>query len=245
MQGLLPVSEARHYYCSTSRRTREGSSCPGTKLIPREWDSLETGTRELTGEWVVNNDVWKRLKAERRARWHAEMRRKAHTHAGPSRLRYDSGRYDSTRGETPQARVFSSLPTPIYGRTPASGPMPLPGGPGPDALGDMPDPEVEGVPPSRRERVIYYVHGGAYYVGNAATHRLITIGVSKACNARVFGTSLARRDRAPRNHANCSYHISSCARGSVPPSPARCFARIPPAPRSASCYSAREHRHHG
>jgi hypothetical protein len=30
---------------------------------------------------------------------------------------------------------------------------------------------------------------GAYYVGNAATHRLITIGVSKACNARVFGTS--------------------------------------------------------
>jgi hypothetical protein len=31
---------------------------------------------------------------------------------------------------------------------------------------------------------------GAYYVGNAATHRLITIGVSKACNARVFGTSL-------------------------------------------------------
>jgi acetyl esterase/lipase len=37
------------------------------------------------------------------------------------------------------------------------------------------------------ERVIYYIHGGAYYVGNAATHRLITIGVSKACNARVFG----------------------------------------------------------
>lgn len=40
------------------------------------------------------------------------------------------------------------------------------------------------------ERVIYYVHGGAYYVGNAATHRLITIGVSKACNARVFGKSM-------------------------------------------------------
>lgn len=66
------------------------------------------------------------------------------------------------------------------------GPMALPSGP--EATGDMPDPEVEGVPPSRRERVIYFVHGGAYYVGNAATHRLITVGVSKACNARVFGT---------------------------------------------------------
>lgn len=40
---------------------------------------------------------------------------------------------------------------------------------------------------AEKERVIYYVHGGAYYVGNAATHRLVTIGVSKACNARVFG----------------------------------------------------------
>lgn len=48
---------------------------------------------------------------------------------------------------------------------------------------------MEGESPGRRERVIYYVHGGAYYVGNAATHRLITIGVSRACNARVFGES--------------------------------------------------------
>ena len=37
------------------------------------------------------------------------------------------------------------------------------------------------------EKVVYYVHGGAYYVGNASTHRMITIGISKACNARVFG----------------------------------------------------------
>lgn len=31
---------------------------------------------------------------------------------------------------------------------------------------------------------------GAYYVGQAATHRLITIALSKACNARVFGTQV-------------------------------------------------------
>lgn len=45
------------------------------------------------------------------------------------------------------------------------------------------------------EKVVYYVHGGAYYVGNAATHRLVTIGVSKACNARVFGKSLIHLPR--------------------------------------------------
>ena len=37
------------------------------------------------------------------------------------------------------------------------------------------------------ERVIYYIHGGAYYVGNAATHRMVTTGISKVTNARVFG----------------------------------------------------------
>lgn len=63
--------------------------------------------------------------------------------------------------------------------------------------GGVDSPEVDGheenVTTARkvrgREKVIYFVHGGAYYVGNAATHRLVTIGVSKACNARVFGES--------------------------------------------------------
>lgn len=60
---------------------------------------------------------------------------------------------------------------------------------------------MEGESPGRRERVIYYVHGGAYYVGNAATHRLITIGVSRACNARVFGkSSLHTVATADRSH---------------------------------------------
>ncbi|GMK57574.1 hypothetical protein CspeluHIS016_0404080 [Cutaneotrichosporon spelunceum] len=150
----------------------------------RDWDCQETGTRELTGEWVVNNDVWKRLKAERRAKWNAEMRRRARNPVGPSRLRHDSMSSDNSETRSsPPRRIFSSLPTPIYGRTPAISPRLLPRGP--EAM-EMPEPEVEGVPPSRRERVIYYVHGGAYYVGNAATHRLITVGVSKACNARVF-----------------------------------------------------------
>lgn len=40
------------------------------------------------------------------------------------------------------------------------------------------------------ERVVLYLHGGAYYVFNAATHRLITIPLSKYADARVFGASL-------------------------------------------------------
>lgn len=39
------------------------------------------------------------------------------------------------------------------------------------------------------ERVILYLHGGAYYLFNAATHRLITIPLSKYADARVFGAS--------------------------------------------------------
>jgi hypothetical protein len=37
------------------------------KLMRRESDLLETGTRELTGEWVVGTDVWRRLKSQRRS----------------------------------------------------------------------------------------------------------------------------------------------------------------------------------
>ncbi|KIP11685.1 hypothetical protein PHLGIDRAFT_437020 [Phlebiopsis gigantea 11061_1 CR5-6] len=38
----------------------------------------------------------------------------------------------------------------------------------------------------RRERVVLYLHGGAYYTSSAATHRLITIPLSKSLDARLF-----------------------------------------------------------
>jgi acetyl esterase/lipase len=138
----------------------------------------ETGARELTGEWVVGNDVWRRLKAERRARWHAELRRR--TPHGPSRLR------EAIVGDDDALNSVSSTPPRVSRRHNSNSSS----GPGDRETGrDTPEPELEGesaVITSHRERVIYYVHGGAYYVGNAATHRLVTIGVSKACNARVF-----------------------------------------------------------
>ncbi|ODN88482.1 esterase [Cryptococcus wingfieldii CBS 7118] len=105
----------------------------------RQCDLLELGDRELAGEWVVGTEVWKRLKAEKRAR---------------QRHRQGKGK---GRSASPRAgQRFPELATELKNEAGAG------------------------------ERVIYYIHGGAYYVGNAATHRLITIGVSKSCNARVF-----------------------------------------------------------
>ena len=123
----------------------------------RDLDLAETGTRELSGEWVVGTEVWKRLKAERRARQESQRRRR--------------------RG----------LPTP---ENPVSDRRSNSVGHGRDSSDVEVNSEMDGLARksgARGEKVIYYIHGGAYYVGNAATHRLVTIGISKACNARVFG----------------------------------------------------------
>jgi acetyl esterase/lipase len=129
-------------------------------------DLSENGLRELTGEWVVGNDVWKRLKAERRIRSRAEAESKAPLLHQPSPLRNSSYKYEA---RVKPARHSS-------GSTTESSPA-LDGGSGTGT----------GTGSGAGEKVIYYIHGGAYYVGNAATHRVVTIGVSKACNARVFG----------------------------------------------------------
>jgi acetyl esterase/lipase len=132
------------------------------KLMRRESDLLETGTRELTGEWVVGTDVWRRLKSQRRSK-------------------NDGKRATSTsRLTTNNVSRLGRMALNGLGAIRGSG-------------RDSPDMEMDNDSVLGKkggaEKVIYYIHGGAYYVGNAATHRLITIGVSKACNARVFGMS--------------------------------------------------------
>lgn len=49
------------------------------------------------------------------------------------------------------------------------------------------------------ESFVLVVTGGAYYVANAASHRIITIQVSRACNARVLAINyrLAPETRFP------------------------------------------------
>ncbi|KAI1793186.1 Alpha/Beta hydrolase protein [Ganoderma leucocontextum] len=53
----------------------------------------------------------------------------------------------------------------------------------------------------RKERVILYLHGGAYYMFSAATHRLITIPLAKYLDARLFAVDyrLAPETRFPGN----------------------------------------------
>lgn len=108
----------------------------------RDLDVAETGGRQLSGEWVVGTEVWKRLRAEKRAR---QKKQRA------------SPRYNLSPNEENSKQTKIEI-----------------------------EPEALKQKGKASERVIYYVHGGAYYVGNAATHRLVTIGVSKSCNARVF-----------------------------------------------------------
>jgi serine/threonine protein kinase/acetyl esterase/lipase len=84
----------------------------GLKGLLKEADEAEDGTRELTGEWVVGKQTWKRLQAEWR-----------------------SGK------------------------------------------------------PSDKERVILYIHGGAYFIMSAVTHRPITISLSKYTECRVFAVN--------------------------------------------------------
>ncbi len=104
--------------------------------------------------------MWKRLKTERRARQHAERQRRQRLAVSPNR-----GSEDFLHDPAPTGRDSPDVDT------------------DPESVGTARKGGAAG------ERVIYYIHGGAYYVGNAATHRVVTIGVSKACNARVFGKS--------------------------------------------------------
>lgn len=81
----------------------------GLRGILKEFDEQEDGTREMTGEWVVGKQTWRRLQSEWR-----------------------NGKQ------------------------------------------------------ANKERVILYIHGGAYYVMSAVTHRPLTISLSKYTECRLF-----------------------------------------------------------
>ncbi|KAF8506954.1 lipase/ esterase [Russula emetica] len=101
--------------------------------ILAEFDELEDGTRELSGEWVVTKRLWQRLQAE----WRASQSK---------------------------SRADPSNP-----------------------------------PRKHNERIILYLHGGAYYLFSPATHRSITIPLSKFTDARIFAVAyrLAPETRFP------------------------------------------------
>ncbi|KAK0545864.1 hypothetical protein OC846_005504 [Tilletia horrida] len=57
---------------------------------------------------------------------------------------------------------------------------------GPTRSGSIRNPSSSGSGKPKRERIIYYIHGGAYFVMSAATHRPLTISLSKYAECRVF-----------------------------------------------------------
>ncbi|KAI0257402.1 Alpha/Beta hydrolase protein [Lactifluus subvellereus] len=106
----------------------------GLRGILAQFDELEDGTRELSGEWVVTKRLWQRLQAE----WKASQTK---SRADPS---------------TPPRKHYN-------------------------------------------ERIILYLHGGAYYLFSPSTHRSITIPLSKFTDARIFAVAyrLAPETRFP------------------------------------------------
>lgn len=164
----------------------------------RDLDVAETGGRQLSGEWVVGTEVWKRLRAEKRAR---QKKQRA------------SPRYNLSPNEENSKQTKIEI-----------------------------EPEALKQKGKASERVIYYVHGGAYYVGNAATHRLVTIGVSKSCNARVFGTSLVQVHNLSLT-SGYSHNISPCTGACFSSPPSRRSFRLLATLISSPLHTSREYHH--
>lgn len=86
------------------------------------YDAQETGQREISGEWVTNKRLWRKMTRE----WTLDQ-----------------------KGTGDEARAKDGANKDGY--------------------------------------VCLYLHGGAYYMFSAETHRYLTISVSRYCEARVFG----------------------------------------------------------
>ncbi|GAA6044130.1 hypothetical protein JCM8097_004724 [Rhodosporidiobolus ruineniae] len=109
-----------------------------------EFDAQENGSREITGEWVTNKRLWRKMTRE----WMADRGKEA------------------AKGELPS-------PNTMHAKEREKG-------------------EKDGL-------VCLYLHGGAYYMFSAETHRYLTISVSRYCDARVFAINyrLAPETRFP------------------------------------------------
>ncbi|KAK9900548.1 hypothetical protein P389DRAFT_165995 [Cystobasidium minutum MCA 4210] len=132
-------------------------------------DAAEDGTRELTGEWVVSKRIWRRMQRDNYGHAHAQ----APVHSPPassSSRRKNSG--SSSRLNERNSPTFSTHSRPQASHPSAS------------ASSSQASP-----PHSSKDKVILYLHGGAYYTMSAATHRYITISVSKYTNCRVFAVN--------------------------------------------------------
>ncbi|GAA6021002.1 hypothetical protein JCM11491_005960 [Sporobolomyces phaffii] len=99
-------------------------------------DSKETGKREISGEWVTNKRLWRKMTRE----WSISRAREETASSG-QRATDKSTAEKSADGKSEDGS---------------------------------------------QGMVCLYLHGGAYYMFSVETHRLLTIAVSRYCEARVF-----------------------------------------------------------
>ncbi|GAA96862.1 uncharacterized protein L969DRAFT_17759 [Mixia osmundae IAM 14324] len=132
----------------------------GLKGFLAESDAAETGTRELNGEWVINKRLWMRMQAE----YHGDPPKRGGRSASKSSAPMNNGRSAS----------FSSTAT-NASRTQTNG-----------SPSRSPTANAEKNSHIGKDKVIFYLHGGAYFVMSPATHRFLTIALSKYTESRIF-----------------------------------------------------------
>jgi hypothetical protein len=112
--------------------------------ILAEFDELEDGTRELSGEWVVTKRLWQRLQAE----WKASQSKSRADPSTPPRKHNERIILYFHGGQSPIGRCRVSIRSDLFWTLNTT---------------------------------------GAYYLFSPATHRSITIPLSKFTDARIFG----------------------------------------------------------
>lgn len=142
----------------------------GLRGLLKDLDDKEDGRRELTGEWIVSKRIWRRMQSEHYGKLVNARSRPAYRatssntdSAGPaptSASTYTS----SARHGNPQGRTSSQEGGGSTSRSAKENQR-------------------------SKDKVILYLHGGAYYVMSAATHRYITISMSKYTDCRVFAVN--------------------------------------------------------
>lgn len=152
---------------------RDGVVTPVTFVVKRrglrgllaEADAKETGRREITGEWVVSKRMWRRMQLEHYGHgFSASASAKRSSHAARHAASTPMSRHSSGNSSSSRARTFSTAPTSISLHRSSSQHF-------------------------SKDKVVLYLHGGAYYTMSAATHRHVTISMSKYTDCRVFAVN--------------------------------------------------------
>lgn len=137
--------------------------------ILADLDDKEDGTREVTGEWVVSKRIWRRMQREHYGNPSGIPPASNRAGAPSSRRKSSLKNTNDSAFEPPPSKPASSTKPSQRRRLSSS---------------FSAHPSLVG-----SDKVILYLHGGAYYTMSAATHRYITISVSKYTNCRVFAVN--------------------------------------------------------